>query len=317
MQENETIESNAFYGKKSNLLSELVPQFLAYGQYECSFAKETIQKYGECLGWIIKDIGDIPIQQLDLAYVGVLRQKVADRGAGASRMAGMVYVLKHLLRFSQKNLGLTVMDSNLISPPKRPRREVIFLSNEEIEQFFDSIKIENVYASKNNTKQINLDGLRFRALVEVLLGTAMRISEALSLNRDSIDFEKKEVKIIGKGNKERIVFFNDRSLRWVNFYMEQRKDDYEPLFVTHHGTRLNRADVSKIFQGYVKRSGINKKVTPHILRHTTATNLLFNGCPMAHIKEILGHERLETTCRYYLGLDRRKAKEAHKQYLNY
>lgn len=59
MQEKETIESNAFYGKKSNLLSELVPQFLAYGQYECSFAKETIQKYGECLGWIIKDIGGI------------------------------------------------------------------------------------------------------------------------------------------------------------------------------------------------------------------------------------------------------------------
>jgi site-specific recombinase XerD len=315
---NAATESMSSYGADSHLLSEVVPQFLAYGRYECAFAKETIQKYRECSGWIIRDIGDMPVERLDLAYIGVLRQKVADRGAGPSRMATMVYVLKHLLRFSSKNLGLRVMDPNLISPPKRPRREVVFLSNEEIEQFFNSIKIENRYANTHkNVKQINVDGLRFRALVEVLLGTAMRISEALSLNRNSIDFEKKEAKIIGKGNKERVVFFNDRSLQWVRFYLEQRTDTLEPIFVTGSGTRLNRADVSKIFQGYVKKSGITKKITPHILRHTTATNLLFNGCPMAHIKEILGHERLETTCRYYLGLDRRKAKEAHHQYLSY
>ena len=312
MQENIDVESTASHGENRHLISELIPQFLVYGEFDRTFSKETIHKYSECLKWIVRDIGDIPIENLDLGNVSMLKQKVITRGAGSSRLAMMVYVLKHLLRFSNTNLGLKVLDPNLISPPKRPRREVVFLSNEEVQQLIDSIKIENIYDSS-----INMKGLRFRVLVEVLLGTAMRISEALSLNRNDIDFEKKEAKIIGKGNKERIVFFNDRSLQWVKHYLEQRTDDFASLFVTSHGTALNRADVSKIFQGYVKKSGITKKITPHILRHTTATNLLFNGCPMAHIKEILGHERLETTCRYYLGLDRRKAKEAHKQFLNF
>lgn len=313
----EAVGTNTFYSTKLNLLSNLVPQFLAYGQFECSFSKETIHKYEGCLKSIIRDIGDLAIENLDMGHIAILKQKMFERGAGPSWVATTTYVIKHLLRYCNTNLGIRTMEPHLIKPPKRPRREVIFLSNEEIEQFINSIKLENEYHNGKKGKFINVDGLRFRALVEVLLGSAMRISEALSLSRTGIDFEKKEAKIIGKGNKERIVFFNDRAIQWIKYYLEQRADTWEPLFVTGEGTRLARADVSRIFQGYVKRSGINKKITPHILRHTTATNLLFNGCPMAHIKEILGHERLETTCRYYLGIDKRKAKEAHKQYLNY
>ena len=98
---------------------------------------------------------------------------------------------------------------------------------------------------------------------------------------------------------------------------DNRDDQEAPLFITKGMQRLNRADISKTFKGYARKSGVNKKITPHILRHTTGTNLLFNGCPIGHIKEILGHERLETTCRYYLGLDRSKAKEAHGKFLNY
>lgn len=159
--------------------------------------------------------------------------------------------------------------------------------------------------------------MRFRTLVEVLLGTGMRISEALSLNRDSIDFEKKEAKIIGKGNKERTVFFNERCLEWVKRWLEVREDDHPALFITQSGTRWSKDDIEWLFRRYAQKAGLTKKVTPHILRHTMATNLLFNGCPVSHVKEILGHERLETTCRYYLGLDKSKAKEAHEKFLNY
>lgn len=162
-----------------------------------------------------------------------------------------------------------------------------------------------------------MDGLRFRVLVEVLLGSGMRISEALSLNRNSIDYDKGEAKIIGKGNKERTVFFNQRSMDWVKRYLSLRTDNEPPLFITQYKTRLSKVDVPGYFKRYVKKSGITKKLTPHILRHTMATNLLFNGCPISHVKEILGHDRLETTCRYYLGLDKTKAKEAHGRFLNY
>ena len=76
-------------------------------------------------------------------------------------------------------------------------------------------------------------------------------------------------------------------------------------------------NVKKLFWGATRRAGLKKRVTPHILRHTMATTLLFNGCPIGHIKELLGHERLDTTCRYYLGLDMRAAKEAHEKFLTY
>jgi integrase/recombinase XerD len=81
--------------------------------------------------------------------------------------------------------------------------------------------------------------------------------------------------------------------------------------------RLNRDDIWRFFKSHRLKAKIHKKLTPHILRHTVATNLVFNGCPIVHVKEILGHERLDTTCKYYLGVDKEQAKKAHRQFLNY
>jgi integrase/recombinase XerD len=160
--------------------------------------------------------------------------------------------------------------------------------------------------------------LRFRTLVEVLLGTGARISEVLSLNRSDLRWELKEAKIIGKGNTERTLFFTDRALLWLERYLAQRWDDDDALFVTQgeHPRRLIQRDrVKDTFAVYRMKAGLTKRVSPHSLRHTMATTLLFNGCPIGHIKELLGHERLDTTCRYYLGLDQRAAKAAHQEFL--
>lgn len=321
-----SVGSNAFQAEsapKANneglgrTFSELIPLFIRHAQYELSMSGETTKKYTESLGWVVRHLGDLQVRNLDLGYVTVLKQKIIGRGAGDARVASIVFALKSFLRFCLEALELPVMDYKKIKSPKRKRREVIFLTNEEIRQFVESIKFENNWDGKSRKRCIRMDGLRFRTLVEVLLGTGMRISEALSLNRSHIDWEKKEAKIIGKGSKERTVFFSDRALQWIKFYLDNRTDAAEALFITHSLKKWDRADISKIFKGYVRKSGITKKITPHILRHTMATNLLFNGCPIGHIKEILGHERLETTCRFYLGLDKSKAKEAHGKYLNF
>jgi integrase/recombinase XerD len=187
----------------------------------------------------------------------------------------------------------------------------VFLTPDEVARFVSAIPLTT---SKN---QPHHPGIRFRALVETLLGSAMRIGEVLSLNRTSIDFERKEARVIGKGNKERTVFFTDRALHWLGRYLEMRTDDAAALFLSQSGSRLSRTDIWRPFSRFRRIAGLNKPVRPHLLRHTAATQLLFNGCPVGHIKEILGHERLETTCRYYLGLDRRAAKAAHQQYLVY
>lgn len=145
------------------------------------------------------------------------------------------------------------------------------MTSEEIEAFISTIPLTTY------TGEVHQSGMRLRTVVEALLGTAMRISELLSLDRDSIDFEKKEARIIGKGGKERTVFFSDRSLTWIRRYLESRSDDCPALFVCQNGKdRLRRGDLWRYFDRHRKLAGIKKKVRPHILRHTAATTLLFN-----------------------------------------
>lgn len=293
-----------------------LPGFLQYARYDLALSPETIRKYQDCLKWVVRDLDDMLVGKIGLQHILILKQKIMERGVSDARASSILFALKSFLRYCREVLEMPALDPKKIKPPKRRRRDVIYLTNEEIERFVSAIKVENSY-KKRNSGEVRMDGLRFRTLVEVLLGTGMRISEALSLNRDSINFETKEAKIIGKGSKERIVFFSDRALYWVKRYLDSRTDNEQALFLTRKQTRLSRADISKLFNHYRNKAGIQKKLTPHVIRHSVATNLLFNGCPISHVKEILGHDRLETTCKYYLGLDRSKAKEAHTKFLSY
>jgi len=182
-----------------------------------------------------------------------------------------------------------------------------------------SVGVRAIIGPGERWDEIPLVRLRFRALVEVLLGTGARISEVLSLDRRDVDAQSREVKIIGKGKKQRVLFFTERAIEWLGRYLECRRDDEEPLFVLrgNQPRRLTYDAVKTVFHRFARRGRLKKKVTAHVLRHTVATTLLFNGCPIGHIKELLGHERLDTTCRYYLGLDVRAAGDAHQKFLRY
>ena len=293
-------------------LSAIAPQFLTYAAVERGFAPQTISKYRDCLRQVAKMIGDLPVTDYGKEHVLALKGAMLAKGHSCGRQLGILAAFKGLLLFCKSERGLRVFEADLITLPKRPRREVGYLTTAEVETFVAAIDLQN-----RDEKPFEA-GVRFRALVETLLGSAMRISEVLSLNRTDVDFENREARVIGKGNKERTVFFTDRALWWIKRYLGIRRDSHSALFVTQGGrSRIDRADVWRPFTRYRKVSQIQKRITPHLLRHTAATQLLFNGCPIGHIKEILGHERLETTCRYYLGLDRRAAKQAHQTYLVY
>jgi site-specific recombinase XerD len=292
-------------------ISELAPRFLDHARVELQFGAQTMEKYEYCLRRIECLIGDLPVGEITIDDTTRLKSMMLGRGNGVCWQIVMLSTLKQFLVFCRERIGLLTLAPDLVTIPKRPRREVVYLTPEEVERFVQAIPLTT---SKN---EIHHPGLRFRALVEALLGSAMRVGELLSLNRTDIDFERKEARVIGKGNKERTVFFTDRALQWLARYMEIRTDDLPALFLSQNGTRLSRTDIWRPFHRFRRLAGLNKPVRPHLLRHTAATQLLFNGCPIGHIKEILGHERLETTCRYYLGLDRRAAKAAHQQYLVY
>ena len=293
-------------------LSQVLPKFLLYARAELGYAPQTLIKYEDCMRQVIKMSGDRPVDAYTKDDVLQLKGAMLAKSHSASRQVGILSAFKSLLQYCREHEQLEVLDSKLIVVPKRPRREVVFLTVAEVEQFVSAIRLTNL------DDRISMPGLRFRALVETLLGSGMRIGEALALNRDQIDFENYEARIIGKGNKERVVFFTERAMLWIHAYLSGRTDAHPALFVTEGArSRLSRDDVWRPFTRYRILAGLRKRVTPHLLRHTAATQLLFNGCPIGHIKEILGHERLETTCRYYLGLDRRAAKQAHQKYLVY
>lgn len=308
--EKTVVERSASYciGEKEpkKRISELMDDFLDYARYDLNFSPQTIIKYKDALKCFARDIGDKDVETLDVREFVKLKRIMMHRGVGEARISSVVYAMRSFFSYCRNYLNLNTLNPKQIRPPKRFKREVIFLTKEEIEAFFDTMDI--------NT----WNGLRFRVLVEVLLGTGMRIGETLSLNRKDIDWNKREAKIIGKGNKERRVFFTKRSLEWLNKYIESRTDSHEAIFVTKPPVhRLHRDDIWRFFDRHRKLARIDKKLTPHVLRHTVATNLVFNGCPIVHVKEILGHERLDTTCKYYLGIDREKAKRAHKKFLDF
>jgi integrase/recombinase XerD len=206
----------------------------------------------------------------------------------------------------------------------RDTREFVaaLIRPEQLDRIVEYINTEgegSILRSGEDWETVALPRLRFRALVEVLLGTGARISEILALDRRDIDFQRREAKTIGEGNKQRVLFFTVRALEWLQRYLSRRRDDEEALFVTR-GDRPHRLAydaVKHVFKHVTRRAHLSKKVSAHILRHTMATTLLFNGCPIGHIKELLGHERLDTTCRYYLAIDVRAAKDAHERFLTY
>lgn len=304
-----TLNANAFQGiaeEEGNKISILSDGFMEYARYELNFSPRTVRKYGNSIDCFVRDIGDKNVSELDVQDFVRLKRLMMERGLSESRISNVVFAVRSFLNYCRQFLKLETLDPKQIRPPKRFRREVIFLTNEEVQTFISVIDTRKWY------------GIRFRALVEVLLGSGMRISEALSLNRKSINWEKREAKIVGKGNKERTVFFTERSLEWVRKYLERRSDSHEAIFITKAPiTRLSINDISRFFAKYRRLAKINKKLTPHILRHTVATNLVFNGCPIVHVKEILGHERLDTTCKYYLGIDKEQAKKAHRDFLKF
>lgn len=293
-------------------LSSIVPRFLLYAKVELRFAPQSLVKYRDCLRQIERMLGDRPINSYSKDDVLLLKSKMLSKGHSVSRQVSILSALKRVLQFCQQDGIELALEPTSISIPRQHRRDVLYLTPEEVGRFVHSIRL------KTRQGDICLAGLRFRALVETLLGSAMRIGEVLSLDRNSVDFAAREATIVGKGNKQRSVFFTERAVCWLQEYLRARADDHPALFATLDGrARLSRADIWRPFARYRKLGGIEKRLTPHLLRHTAATQLLFNGCPIGHIKEILGHERLETTCRYYLGLDHRAAKQALHQYLIY
>lgn len=282
--------------------------FLSYGRAERNYAPETLIKLKDCFNaWILPTLGDIAVSEMTRADVLRLRNAMLDRGIGINRQYSILMALKTFCKFCRQVLRLNCLDPDREIPlPERPEPFVHYLSNQEV------ARIKNVIEAHTFT------GLRMRTLVEVLLNTGLRISEALSLDRSPFENGETEVRIIGKGSKPRIVYFPEATTVWIRRFLTFRADDCPAVFVTTGlPRRWDRNDLSKYFKQLKYKAGIDKPLTPHILRHTYCTNLRDHGTDITLIKELAGHQDIQTTAKYYLGVSKQALRQAIRNNLNY
>ena len=304
---------NISHSSHSHLLSTVLPSFLEAAKVDRVLTGESLRKYEEAIKRFIRIVGDLPVYQVTVESFQQLKQVLLARGSGPCHINGVIYAVRKLMMYSQQRLGLTIPDLGALRSMKIPRRAVVYLTDAELDQFLASIRINYRNGS------VNPFGLCFRTLVEILAGTVMRISEALALDVTTIKWREHEARIIGKGGRERAIYFSERAMRWMRRYLEHRTDRKPALLVSPRtGQRLQRYEAQRMCRIATKRCRLPKRVTLHVLRHTFATTLLRNGCPIGHIQGLLGHERLETTCRYYLGLlSDKDLKKAHERFLEW
>ena len=172
----------------------------------------------------------------------------------------------------------------------------------------------------------DLKGLRDRAILELFFSTGLRVSELASLNRD-LDLSKDEFSIRGKGEKVRVVFLSENAKEAIKNYLSTRKDMEEAMFIRHEKnlekpntkqsmkkeTRLTTRSIERTVKHYALKAGISKKVTPHVIRHSFATDLLSNGADIRSVQMMLGHSNISTT-QIYTHITDKQLKDVHKKF---
>ncbi|MBC7264948.1 MAG: tyrosine recombinase XerC [Chloroflexi bacterium] len=218
--------------------------------------------------------------------------------------------LSELRSFGRYLVREGVLETNpfrMFSSPKTPRRLPNYLSQEEMRAL---LSIPDL-----GTPQ----GLRDRAILEVLYGGGLRVSEVVELNVSSIDWGRHELRVWGKGAKERIALLGEPAIKALKAYLEagrpallEGKETTPALFLNRLGTRLSARSVMSILRKYGRLAGLEKRVTPHALRHSFATHLLDGGADLRSVQELLGHEQITTT-QIYTHVSQSRTREVYRR----
>ncbi|MEP7198345.1 MAG: site-specific tyrosine recombinase/integron integrase, partial [Chloroflexota bacterium] len=221
-------------------------------------------------------------------YLSWLNEEEYAKASVARRLSELRSFCRYLIR--EKVLTTNPFDA--VSAPKLPHRLPRFLSTEEV---------KNLLAAPDPSDP---QGLRDRAIIELLYAAGMRVSELAGLNLADVDNARAQIKVLGKGDKERLVLIGKPALRAVMTYIREGRPKLigkkisNAVFLNRFGTRLTVRSVQMILEKYAMKAGIAGVVTPHVLRHTFATHLLDGGADLRSVQELLGHESLSTTQMY-------------------
>ncbi len=296
------------------MLFQHIEDFLTHLRVEKSASSLTLVSYRTDLGQFFRFLSreyEVPLEQVsaDLLNHKTVREYLAsmqESGLSRSTMARKLAALRSFVKYLCREDIIPGNPIANVSTPKQEKKLPRFLYPAEIELLMDA------------PDQSKPTGLRDRAILETLYAAGMRVSELVGLDRADIDWDEEQIKLTGKGNKERLAPLGSKAKAALANYVEQgrpyllqkKEGDSEALFLNKYGTRLSGRSVRNIINKYVNNVAINQKVSPHTLRHSFATHLLNGGADLRSVQELLGHVKLSTT-QIYTHLTKEKIKSIY------
>lgn len=301
-------------------LSKKIDQYLEYLEVERGSSPLTIRDYKHYLyrflEWLknerirlqLKDINPEIVRQYRV-YLSRLPGE-GDQQMSRRTQGYHVIALRSFLRWLIKN-DYTVMSPDKIDLPKVSERQVKFLSGEQVDRILNAPSLSTI------------QGKRDKAILETLFSTGLRVSELCGLNRDKVNLETREFGVVGKGGKARVVFLSARAVKYLDEYLKNRDDHFKPLFIHHKGKsdpttpdekmRLTPRSVQRMIKKYGEKMKLPVDVTPHVMRHSFATDLLMAGADLRSVQEMLGHKNVSTT-QIYTHVTNKQLKDIHSAF---
>ena len=306
-------------------ISELVADFLESLEIEKGRSTKTVENYGlylaRFIGLITEDFeGQDMIKPSDITPEVLRRFRLKlnrfSDNQNKERLSTLtqsyhLIALRGFFKYLAKR-GIKSLDPSLIDLPRAAKKQVTFLHFDEIERLLAEIPLDTE------------SGLRDRAIIELLFSGGLRVSELCSLNRDSINLERREFMVRGKGKKDRPIFIDKSTAECIKDYLNMRTDTLPALFLNNSANqqipstsgdfrRLTPRSIERIIQKYTRLAGITKHVTPHTMRHSFATDLLMNGADIRSVQSLLGHANISTT-QIYTHITDPHLKEVHEKF---
>jgi site-specific recombinase XerD len=303
-------------------LERLINRYLSNIEVEKNYSPYTVRNYKHYLGvfrkWFEKHYQQEYIQRLTSEIVRHYRlflthyEDVQGRTLSKATQSYYIISLRAFLKYLSRK-GIKSLAPEKVDLPKAESHSLKFLSREQVERLLEMPNLQKI------------EGLRDRAILEVLFSTGLRVSEMMKLDRDKIDLKQREFGIIGKGRRPRVVFLTERAATWLDRYVKSREDANKPLWIRLSGKkadptsssekmRLTVRTIQRIVEKYRLMAGLPVKVSPHVLRHSFATSLLQNGADLRSVQEMLGHKNVSTT-QIYTHVTNPQLKQIHDKFL--